>query len=79
MSILKNLHIIFLILVLVFAIYIYMYYMHEYMKKPKIENFETFDNQTRQTILELEPTKKIAFCFLIYDKINHLELWEKFF
>ena len=24
------------------------------------------------------PTKKIAFCFLIYDKINHEELWNNF-
>lgn len=79
MSILKNLHIIFLILLLVFAIYIYVYYMHDYMKKTKIENFETFNNETQQTILDLEPTKKIAFCFLIYDKINNLDLWEKFF
>jgi hypothetical protein len=26
-----------------------------------------------------EPTKKIAFCFMVYDKINHEEVWKKFF
>jgi hypothetical protein len=43
------------------------------------ENFENFGDFSKYTNVEQDPPKKIAFCFLIYDKINHLELWEKFF
>jgi len=36
-----------------------------------IKNKEKFNNNLK--------SKKIAFCFLIYDNINHEELWYKFF
>ena len=35
---------------------------------------EGFEEQQRE-----DAPKKIAFCFLIYDSINHEELWKKFF
>ena len=31
------------------------------------------------TIEKLRKKRKIAFCFLIYDKINNEELWHEFF
>ena len=45
------------------------YYIHSIQLK--IDNFIVNNNVTSE--------KKIAFCFLIYDEINHEELWYDFF
>ena len=63
-----------LLILLLLVIYVYMR-----LKSLNIENFEAFNTETRNTILESKSPKKIAFCFLIYDEINHKDLWEKFF
>jgi hypothetical protein len=40
---------------------------------------ENYENE-KEKEKENKPTrKKIAFCFLIYDKINHEEIWHRFF
>jgi hypothetical protein len=47
-----------------------------YTTSNKLEQFETYN---KQTIAIKSNNKKIAFCFLIYDKINNEELWYNFF
>ena len=44
-----------------------------YKNKPPYKNQNNHNNHNNHN------NKKIAFCFLIYDTINHEELWKKFF
>lgn len=51
--------------------------LHELFSPNFVTNYiEPLTNNNKS---ETSNTKKIAFCFLIYDKINHEHLWKQFF